>query len=193
MPTKQREGSNEKGGKIGIIGILSQGITTQLFVEFYLQLQSFNNRRGERGIFPYVFLALSAFIKYKPPVLTAFFNGKKMDFSPLVFSILNGREYGGGAKIAPDAYIDDGLLNIIAVKKASFFKIMKSVPDLFNGRIMRHSDIVSDYTSRAIEIKCKPQTVFHLDGEDFISDGILKFSILPRLLNVKTPKLFKET
>ncbi|MCG2725426.1 MAG: diacylglycerol kinase family lipid kinase [Elusimicrobia bacterium] len=150
----------------------------------------FNSRKGKRGMFPYYFFAFMIFAKYKPPFLTAYFNGDKKEFSPLIFGIFNGRGYGGGVKMAPNAYVDDGLFNIVVVRKTSFLKSLRAFPDLFNGKFLKHKNIVLDYTARALEIKCAPQTVFHLDGEDFISDGSLKFSILPRLLNVKAPKPF---
>ncbi|MCK5105954.1 MAG: diacylglycerol kinase family lipid kinase [Elusimicrobiales bacterium] len=150
----------------------------------------FNNKKGKRGMIPYYFFAFMIFAKYKPPFLTAYFNGDKKDSKPLIFGVFNGRGYGGGVKMAPNAYVDDGLFNIVIVRKTSFFKSLKAFPDLFNGKFLQNKHIVSNYTSSSLEIKCPPQTVFHLDGEDFISDGSLKFSILPKLLNVKTPKPF---
>ena len=152
----------------------------------------FNGRNGQRGILPYYFLSFMTFMRYKPSFLTAWFNGEKKEFEPLIFGVLNGREYGGGAKIAPNAYIDDGLFNIIVVRKTSIFKILSVLPDLFKGKIMKHKNIVSEYTARSLEVKSAPKTPFHLDGEDFVSDGLLKFSVLPKFLNIKTPKLFQE-
>jgi YegS/Rv2252/BmrU family lipid kinase len=152
--------------------------------------QLFNNREGKRGLFPYYFFAFRLFTKYKPPFITTYFNGDKKEFAPLIMGVFNARGHGGGVKIAPDAYIDDGLFNIVVVRKTSFFKSLKAFRDLFNGKFLRHKNIVSHYTSRALEVICPPQTVFHLDGEDFVSNGSLKFSILPKLLNVKAPKPF---
>lgn len=153
--------------------------------------QLFNNRGGKRGLLPYYFFAFRLFTKYKPPFLTAYFNGLKKEFKPLILGVFNARGHGGGVKIAPNAYIDDGLFNIIVVRKTSFLKSLRAFFDLFNGKFLNHKKVVSEYVSRAFEIKCPPQTVFHLDGEDFISDGSLKFSILPKLLNVKAPKTFE--
>ncbi|MCK4935293.1 MAG: diacylglycerol kinase family lipid kinase [Elusimicrobiales bacterium] len=152
--------------------------------------QLFNSRKGKRGMLPYYFFALMLFAKYKSPFLTAWFNGDKKEFEPLIFGIFNARGYGGGVKLAPNAYVDDGHFDIVVVRKTSFLKSLRAFPDLFNGKFLRHKNIVSHYTSRTLEMICPPQTVFHLDGEDFISDGSLKFSILPKLLNVKTPKPF---
>ncbi|MBU2529415.1 MAG: diacylglycerol kinase family lipid kinase [Elusimicrobia bacterium] len=152
--------------------------------------QLFNNRKGKRGLLPYYFFAFMLFSKYKAPLLTAYFNNDKKEFAPLIFGIFNARGYGGGVNLAPNAYIDDGEFNIVVVRKTSFLKSLRAFQDLFNGKFLRHKTIVSDFTSKTLEVKCAQGTVFHLDGEDFVSDGSLKVSILPKLLNVKAPKPF---
>ncbi|PIU19277.1 MAG: hypothetical protein COT18_08390, partial [Elusimicrobia bacterium CG08_land_8_20_14_0_20_59_10] len=72
-----------------------------------------------------------------------------------------GTQYGGGARMAPGAYIDDGLLD--------FFTVQKS--------------------SRIIELDCGGGAWYHLDGEDFFAgDGKIRISIMPSALKVIAPK-----
>jgi len=106
---------------------------------------------------------------------------------PLVFSVLNGREYGGGAKIAPNAFLDDGLLNVIFVRKPNLFRSLVALPDLFNGKFLRHKDIVSEFRLKSLTIKSSERFVYHLDGEDFKSEGEIRFSVLEKMLRVKAP------
>jgi YegS/Rv2252/BmrU family lipid kinase len=151
--------------------------------------RAFNTRRGgRRGILPYVYHSVLTFLRYSPSAVSVNMNGGRRAFSPMLTAVLNGRQYGGGATIAPDAYIDDGLLNLVVVKKAGILRTLLALPDLFNGRILRHQDLITTDVSRIIEISFQPGAPYHLDGEDFPGDGTLKISILHQALSVKAPR-----
>ncbi|OGS58906.1 MAG: hypothetical protein A3J79_11640 [Elusimicrobia bacterium RIFOXYB2_FULL_62_6] len=148
---------------------------------------SFNKPGSRRGILPYVYHGAIKFFGYKPSPVVLVMNGKRYEFTPMVTAILNGRQYGGGANIAPDAYLDDGLLNVVIVKKAGILRTLRAVPDLFNGTLPRNTDMVTNFTARSVELSCRPGSAYHLDGEDFECDGNLRLSVLSQVLNVSAP------
>lgn len=149
---------------------------------------SFNNRGGgRRGILPYVYHSALTFLRYKPKPVVLAMNGKRYEFSPMVTAFLNGRQYGGGANIAPGAYIDDGLLNVVIVRKAGILRTLRAVPDLFNGNLPRNTDLVTNFTARTVELSCPPGSAYHLDGDDFECDGSIKFTVLHHALSVVAP------
>ena len=81
--------------------------------------RDFNSMSGRRGIFPYVWHGARRVFFYKPPAIAINADGRRFESRALVNGILNGVQYGGGAKMAPGAYIDDGLLDLVAIKNAS--------------------------------------------------------------------------
>ncbi|MCX5786385.1 MAG: diacylglycerol kinase family lipid kinase [Elusimicrobia bacterium] len=150
--------------------------------------RDFNARKGGRGILPYIYHGALQFFKYRPVPMAAAFNSKWMKFEPLLAAVMNGRQFGGGAQIAPDAYLDDGLLDLAVVKKKGFLKTILTLPDLFNGRLASHPELVSYFKAQIFELHCLKGTAYHLDGEDFVCDtGLLKITVLPRALKVKAP------
>jgi len=149
----------------------------------------FNSMTGRRGILPYVWHAAKRIFAYKPGKVTATVDGNRMELLSLVNGVLNGVQYGGGAKMAPGAYIDDGLLDLVSVRKASLLRLLAAVPALFGGTLDKHPDIYSAFKGRIIELDCGGGAWYHLDGEDFYShDGKLKFTALPSVLRVIAPK-----
>ncbi len=151
--------------------------------------RAFNARQdGRRGIFPYVYHAARAFFRYSPAMVTVKSKGIRREFSPMIVAVLNGQQYGGGAKAAPDAYIDDGLLNLVVVKKAGILRTLRAIPALFNGGLLRHKDLVTTDAASGIEIGFPPGAAYHLDGEDFTGDGTLRISVLHRALSVIAPR-----
>ncbi len=151
--------------------------------------RDFNSMSGRRGIFPYVWHGARRVFFYKPPAIAINADGRRFESRALVNGILNGVQYGGGAKMAPGAYIDDGLLDLVAIKNASLPRLIRALPALFNGRLPEQPDIYSVMKARLIELDCGTGTWYHLDGEDFYSeDGRIKFSVLPSALKVIAPK-----
>lgn len=149
----------------------------------------FNSLSSRRGILPYVWHAARRVLSYKPSLVTALVDGRRLELRALVNAVLNGVQYGGGARMAPGAYIDDGFLDLVSVKKASLPRLLAAVPALFRGTLDKHPGIYSAYKGKVIELDCGAGAWYHLDGEDFFShDGKLKFSALPGALRVIAPK-----
>jgi len=149
----------------------------------------FNSLGSRRGILPYVWHAAKRLLSYKPTPVTVSLDGRRLELRALVNAVLNGVQYGGGARVAPGAYIDDGLLDLVSLKKAPLYRLLAAVPALFRGTLDRHPDIYSAYKGRVIEFDCGGGAWYHLDGEDFYShDGRIRFSVLPSALKVIAPK-----
>ncbi|OIO04387.1 MAG: hypothetical protein AUJ51_02015 [Elusimicrobia bacterium CG1_02_56_21] len=149
----------------------------------------FNSLSARRGILPYVWHAARRILSYKPAPVTARVDGRRLELLSLVNAVLNGVQYGGGARMAPGAYIDDGKLDLVSVKKASLPRLLAAVPALFRGTLSEHPALYSSCQGKTIELDCPGGTWYHLDGEDFYSqDGKLKFTALPSALKVIAPK-----
>lgn len=75
----------------------------------------------------------------------------------------NGKYYGGGMKIAPDAEPDDGLLDVVIVEDVSKRELIGQLPGLFSGKHVNHPR-VRTFRADRIEIEA-PRHVVSLDGE----------------------------
>jgi YegS/Rv2252/BmrU family lipid kinase len=98
----------------------------------------------------------------------------------------NGRYFGGGMKIAPNATLDDELLDIIVIKELSKISILSNAHHLYSGT---HLDLpyvaatkVKKITARPID----PKTLVRLeiDGE-YIGKLPATFQISPKKLLVR--------
>ncbi|PIS46729.1 MAG: hypothetical protein COT17_07095 [Elusimicrobia bacterium CG08_land_8_20_14_0_20_51_18] len=149
----------------------------------------FNSKKHSRGILPYFYNSFGALLKRRPAEISIFSENLRLNGAPLIASILNGEQYGGGAKMAPDAYIDDGYADLVTIENISLLKILFTLGDLFSGKILRN-DFAKSYKIKTAEFRLPAGSWYHLDGEDFFSgDGVLKFSVLPASLNVLCPEL----
>lgn len=102
-----------------------------------------------------------------------------------LISICNGRYYGGGFCPAPDAKIDDGVLDICIIEKAS---LLYSIHLLSKYRFGGHVGKSGVRTFRATSgiITCQDgsfQLQGNYDGEDFFGHRI-RFEVFPEALRI---------
>ena len=105
------------------------------------------------------------------------------------FCVANSRYFGGGMKIAPDACIDDGFLDVINIGDIKTAKILLNAYKLYNGSHLSLAEVKSTLAKR-IEVAPvgKNQLIFiETDGE---LPGKLPaiYEVVPNALKVRVPK-----
>lgn len=100
----------------------------------------------------------------------------------------NGRYFGGGMKMAPEASLVDGRLDMIVVQKLSFLRILSQGPRLYAGAHLGMPEVFHRLmtSARARPVDPKVRIAVEVDGE---SPGSLPatFEILPKSLRVRVP------
>lgn len=110
-----------------------------------------------------------ALTKIKPKFLTIEKNGIIEKKDTFLMAICNGTTYGGEFKMAPNAKLDDGLLDIVRVDMIGINKIMKYLPSLKKGDHYKHKEIES-YTLNKINIYGEEPLMLNIDGEIMVVD-----------------------
>lgn len=174
------------------VGQLTDGSQERLFFGFagigydaYIG-RLFNQRKGRRGLLPYVYLSLTAYNGYAPVALTLKTDDVLYSGKPFILAIANTDEYGNGARIAPNAVPDDGAFDISMIQSMSFVKGLLNGWRLFNGTIDKVKDVVSLRVQEA-EVIPSGKIYYHMDGEARETNNTLRFKILPGRLKVLVP------
>lgn len=141
-----------------------------------------------RGVLPYVFAGVYKFFDYVPePFSICLDNGEEILLDdPLVCTIANLTQYGGGAQIAPNAQADDGKLQLVTLRQRDLPWIIPLIGKLFDGTIDRLEKIkTTEFTTLSVRRK-KPGPM-QLDGELVQAPAEILVCIRPRALNVLVP------
>ena len=88
----------------------------------------------------------------------------------------NASTFGYNMKIASNASFTDGLLEVVIIKKAPKWRYLFSMWRFLTGTVHR-SQLVETYSAKEVEIITSKQCPVHVDGEGFMSNEVLKFSI----------------
>ena len=92
-------------------------------------------------------------------------DGQKVDGDHTFICVANARYYGGGFYAIPDAQPDDGMLDILLVKKLRLWQVPNALAKYKAGRYKELGHIARHYRTDAITIRCDRDSPVNLDGE----------------------------
>lgn len=147
----------------------------------------FNARpAGRRGLWPYLALGLRELLRYRAADCTVRLDDATVRRRALLAVCANARQYGGGARIAPDARPDDGLLDVVVVADQLPLRRLMEVPRLFAGTLAALPGVLVR-RSRAVEVTADRPLPVHVDGESLPDVPRLTGRTLPGALRVRVP------
>jgi YegS/Rv2252/BmrU family lipid kinase len=95
-----------------------------------------------------------------------------------MISIANGKRYGGGFYVAPNALLNDSLLDITVIGKISPIKRMKYLPVIEKGAHL-NLDFVRYRQAKKIIIQSSAKLHAHIDGE-YLQANYFEIEMLPK-------------
>ncbi len=128
---------------------------------------------------------LQTFITYRNIAVTC--KADKWEWKGKIKSIVvaNGRYFGSGLGIAPDASPSDGLLDLVIVGDVSMADYVKYLPDLKKAKKISHPGVIYK-TARSLVINAPENAGIEADGELF-GHGTVTIRILPKGIRLLEP------
>ena len=137
-------------------------------------------------------------ILYKLSVLLHFFrrinrkyhieiDGKPMDEEVALVVAANGSWYGGGFHAVPVSEPDDGLLNVVGIRRVSRWRFLRSVGDYAEGRHDRLGELEICAKARQLTLESEEPEPVCMDGEIVMTRRV-DIRVLPRALRFVVPK-----
>jgi diacylglycerol kinase (ATP) len=112
-----------------------------------------NQVKALRGPLVYLYSVIHTLVTFEPPALRVEHDGGVFAGRAMFVVAANLPRFGGGMRIAPDAVIDDGLLDLVIVREISRPALLAVFPKVYGGRHVGHPAVSITRTRRArIEI-----------------------------------------
>ncbi len=148
------------------LNIASAGISGEIGVRV--------NRIQHRKPWTFVEQTVRALMGYKPRVMRVHLDGELWyEGSAFVVAVANGRNFGHGMFVAPNARIDDGLFDVILVEGMPRLQAIMALPSLFQGTHLKRSDV---HHRNAKQVVIEPAITpldMELDGEYRIAKDLI--------------------
>ena len=164
---------------ISIAGVGFDGLVAEMF-----------DRLPKRGLFSYVKCVTRAFFSYKSQnYVIENKKGKTREHTALLVSFANSSQWGFNVKIAPEASLTDGYVDVCFLKKPNFFTLFFRAIALFSGNLHRYKEAADIYHFSECKIYAKnniPQP-FHIDGDTKERQKVIQVKVIPRSLRIILP------
>ena len=100
--------------------------------------------------------------KFKPINYRIYIDATHYEREAMLIAIGNGRSYGGGMLVCPDAKLDDGLFDLMILNPVSKREFVKIFPSVYEGEHTSHPQVE---IHKAEKITIEADAVCYADGE----------------------------
>lgn len=147
------------------------------------KLPSWVRARGGYGL-----SAPGEFFRFQPFPMRVSPNGNSSGhFRPtLLAAVANAPSYGGGIKIAPQAKLDDGKLDLCVVRAMDKFKLFCLFPTAYFGRHLMSKHVEYGQTDR-VSVETEVPVDVYADGE-YVCKTPVEFNVAREALQVIVPE-----
>jgi diacylglycerol kinase (ATP) len=139
-----------------------------------------------RGLPAYTRTALSAFFSRSTERCHVSVGHQRETIDMMLIAVANSDQYGNNARIAPRARVDDGLLDLVAVRPVSTLSACVLGARLFMGSIDRSRDVRRMKGARFL-IERPAAGLIHTDGETHMAGACVEVVVRPRSLRLIVP------
>ncbi len=113
-------------------------------------------------------------------------HGERYSFTGYTVGAANSKTYGGGMRAAPEALLDDGLLDVVVLEDLAKLRFLtRLLPKVFSGAHVREPGVRS-FRAREVRIEADRAFTMYADG-DPIGELPVRVTALPGAVRVLVP------
>ena len=117
-----------------------------------------------RGRARYAGAVLAQLAVGRPAGFRLTLDGHARELRGWLVAVANCQSYGGGMRVAPQARLDDGHLDVVVVGDVGKGEFLRTFPKVFSGRHVEHP-AVTVHQARRVELAADRDLVVYADGE----------------------------
>jgi diacylglycerol kinase (ATP) len=120
---------------------------------------------GARGSAMFLGTSLMTLLRYTSRRARIEVDGAIIERDVRSVVIANGRYFGGGMRVAPDAVLDDGQFDVVVIAETGRTRALTGIPSLYRGRHLNRRE-VEVYRARTVRVSCDGDPMlFDVEGE----------------------------
>ncbi len=125
-------------------------------------------------------------MSYRNVGMTVIVDGEKVHNGPTsLVTMANGRFFGGGMMMAPDAELDDGLFRVVVLGDMGKLEFLALAGDIYKGTHVRHPKCVLA-SGKVVEVQVDGRALIDLDGE-MPGMGPVRATVIPAAIRLMVP------
>jgi len=146
------------------------------------------NALTSRGLPAYARTTLAAARALHPEKVAITTSNWRETLDVLILAVANSDQYGNNARIAPGSRVDDGLLDLVAIRSVGIVGAASLAARLFLGNLHR-SPHVTRWHGTHFQVERVSAGIIHTDGETHSCAATLEIAVHSRSLRVLLPAM----
>ncbi|GBL35716.1 probable lipid kinase YegS-like [Filimonas sp.] len=144
-----------------------------------------------RGLKMYISEVIRHYFSYRPDTYCIETDNETLTEKAFFLNVANGKEFGYGFEIASEATLQDGLLDMILVKKINAFNGFRFVMDGWRKKLITNKNCIY-IRAKKIQITGSQLQYFQTDGDAHDCNGCCDIEVMPGALKLIVPKHIKS-
>lgn len=113
-------------------------------------------------------------------------DGEDFERGCMMLNFANSNKYGGGVKVASEASLEDGMLDVVVMYPAGIWEGLGHVASLFMNGLEKRPGVES-FKIRGAVLKSVHPPIAQVDGDPFPLELPVEVRVIPKALPVITP------
>ncbi len=144
-------------------------------------------KEPHRGFLTYFRIVAGRYQHYKPKHYSVVIdNREKIHKEALFITLANSNQFGYNTTIAPNAKLNDGMMDVCIVEKPTIFE-MPLIINLLFLKMIHHSKYVNIYKAKEVKVFRDKNRTVNIDGEPMKLAKNLEAKVNPLSLNIIIP------
>ena len=123
-----------------------------------------NETKAIGGPLVYAYAAIKALWQWRPAEFMVTVDGEATSVRGYSVAVANSQAYGGGMFVAPQARLDDGLLDVVITGDAPKRRFLTGLPQVFKGTHIERDDVIT-LRGRVVEVDADRPFDVYADGD----------------------------
>lgn len=144
-----------------------------------------NETTAVSGALVYAYAAIKALWQWRPAEFSVTVDGSTTTVRGYSVVVANSQAYGGGMFVAPEAILDDGLLDVMITGDAPKWRFLTGLPQVFKGTHVERDDVTT-LRGRVVEVDADRPFEVYADG-DALTGLPMRVTLLDGALELIAP------
>lgn len=141
------------------------------------------NAKAMGGTIPYLVGLFATLLYYRNKSVEVQLDDARLRLRANSIVVCNGRYFGGGMHVGPNAVPDDGMFDVIVIGDVSKAELIANLPRLYRGTHLSHPK-VDAHRSKEVVVTSQERMLLQAEGE-LIGQAPVFFRVIPRALRVR--------
>jgi len=145
------------------------------------------DKRKRRGPLSYMRSVVAEYLQFKPDTYDIVFENEVLTRKAFLVTCANISQWGNNAYIAPQADMNDGMMDIAILSPFSPLDIGHLIVQMFTKQITKNRKL-QYFRSKKFALRRAKPGIVHIDGEPVFMDKTISMEVFPNGLNVIVPE-----